>query len=482
MADQQAALDRLVRAIQRLSTMVTPEIVLMDQLLASQEQTERMKTLADDVAVAFEAKLSTVVGARLDNLPGQVDASLRPVVNAIEGMGKAIGEGNQEAIALVAQRLMSGVNEAAGAEMRAVVEALKSTASELTKAQGGIGVSGSQFGASITTAADAMTASVTRMADTIERRLGDLDGRIAGVDAALKNGAQSITGLTQGMSAATSGALEEALRTISGQAARSAEQAREQSQAHMMPLLEALRDLTSDIRQTAGEGRNHLIDGGKTAAETLTTAARAMGDQLAHASGTASASLTQSAASMAERMDGAVIQFQSLERAVAGHVVHMQRTGESIGAAGTTFGVASERLRQAAEPLASTLITIEASARAAAEALRLAVSAKSDLAAAATSLTSAADQASTAFQSYQDRFAATDDVLGRSFEKLIGGVTNLGGEVSKVVAEMQGHLAQAVSKLGGGVELVREMVDGMTSTVGDLSEVLSRAPARVNGN
>ena len=56
-----------------------------------------------------------------------------------------------------------------------------------------------------------MTASVTRMAETIERRLGDLDSRIAGVDAALKSGAQSIpTGLTQGMSAATRGfALEE---------------------------------------------------------------------------------------------------------------------------------------------------------------------------------------------------------------------------------------------------------------------------------
>jgi len=33
--------------------MVSPEIVLMDQLLAAQEQTDRMKTLADDVAVAF---------------------------------------------------------------------------------------------------------------------------------------------------------------------------------------------------------------------------------------------------------------------------------------------------------------------------------------------------------------------------------------------------------------------------------------------
>jgi hypothetical protein len=37
--------------------MLTPEVILIDQLMASREQTDRMRTLADDVAVAFEAKL-----------------------------------------------------------------------------------------------------------------------------------------------------------------------------------------------------------------------------------------------------------------------------------------------------------------------------------------------------------------------------------------------------------------------------------------
>jgi phage-related tail protein len=182
---------------------------------------------------------------------------------------------------------------------------------------------------------------------------------------------------------------------------------------------------------------------------------------------------------MAERMDAAVAQFQSLERAVAGHVVHMQRTGDTMTAAGTTFGVASERLRQAAEPLTSTLIAIEASAREATESLRLATAAKGALESAASSLMGTAEQANKAFQSYQDRFASTDDVLGRTFEKLVGGVTDLSVDVAKVVAEMQSHLANAVGSLGGGVEQVREMVEGMTATVSDLSAVLSRAPEKI---
>jgi len=208
-------------------------------------------------------------------------------------------------------------------------------------------------------------------------------------------------------------------------------------------------------------------------------AAQAMGDRLTQASDEASANLARAATMMAERMDAAVAQFQSLERAVAGHVVHMQRTGDTMTAAGTTFGVASERLRQAAEPLTSTLIAIEASAREATESLRLATAAKGALELAASSLMGTAEQANKAFQSYQDRFASTDDVLGRTFEKLVGGVTDLSVDVAKVVAEMQSHLANAVGSLGGGVEQVREMVEGMTATVSDLSAVLSRAPEKI---
>ena len=474
-ARQQAAADQLALAIQGLTTMITPEIILLDQLLASQEQTERMKTLADDVAVAFEAKLNTVVGARLDAFPEHVDAALKPVVCAIEGMGKAIGEGTEDAMTLVAKQLVTGVNEAAGAEMRSVVEALNATASELKRAQGGIGDSGNQFGASVVSAADTMTASVTRMAETIERRLGDLDVRIAGMDTALKSGAQSITGLTQGMSEATSSALQEALRTISGQAARAAEQAREQSQAHILPLFESLHDLVIGIRQTADEGRVRLVDGGKTAADTLVGAASAMGERLTQASDEASANLAHAATAMASRMDAAVDQFRSLEHTIADHVVHMQRSGETMATAGTTFEVATERLRQAADPVTSLLVTIEASAREATEAVRLATSARGSLELAAASLIGAADQASKAFQSYQDRFEFTDDVLGRTFERLVSGITDLSSEVAKVVADMQGHLAQAVGTLGGGVEDVRAMIEGMTAAVSDLDDVLNSA-------
>ena len=204
-----------------------------------------------------------------------------------------------------------------------------------------------------------------------------------------------------------------------------------------------------------------------------------MGERLTQASDEASANLAHAATAMASRMDAAVDQFRSLEHTIADHVVHMQRSGETMATAGTTFEVATERLRQAADPVTSLLVTIEASAREATEAVRLATSARGSLELAAASLIGAADQASKAFQSYQDRFESTDDVLGRTFERLVSGITDLSSEVAKVVADMQGHLAQAVGTLGGGVEDVRAMIEGMTAAVSDLDDVLTRATVKV---
>ena len=93
-------------ATQSLTALVTPEALLLDQLEESREQTSRLRTLADDMAVSFDASLTKVVGHRIDALPAAVGAALRPalessvqpVVDAIQGMGNSIGAGNHSAL------------------------------------------------------------------------------------------------------------------------------------------------------------------------------------------------------------------------------------------------------------------------------------------------------------------------------------------------------------------------------------------------
>lgn len=580
-AVQHGAARHFAAEVQRLTTMVTPEILLMDQLAAAREQTERMKRLADDVSVAFEARLNDVVGRRLDALPGALEQSIKPVVSAIEGMGSTLSKGADDALGRVAERL-----EAAAETMRA--------------AQGGIGSSGAEFGNQIGLAATTMTESVARMVQAIEGKLAGLEGRIGQVNDALRQGADNITGVSRGLTEATSAALAQALSTISQQAATSAEQARQQAQAAMQPLMESLQALAEQIRERAAEGsgslreggrsaadalaaaaasitqtmarleakigsidealargstsisnagselgratstaletalktiaeqaargaeaarqqseaalaplmaglqdlarqiteqasagRGHLVEGSEAAAGKLAAAAQEMSERLAVAVREASAQLQAAAGSMAARMDAAVAQFQALERAVAQHVGHLDRTGATIATAGLTFGTATTQLRQAAEPIQATLANVNASARKAAEALEATDRVQAGVRDAATAmqqsitealarLQEAAKASSAAFAAYQDRFAATDDALGRTVERLVNGTLSLGDAASNAINGMNTKLGEALGALRTGVAEIGENVQGLEDATVKVAEAMREHAAAMN--
>lgn len=580
-AGRSKAARRFADEVQNLTSMMTPEILLMDQLGAAREQTDRMKRLADDVAVAFEARLNDVVGKRLDALPGALEQSIRPVVSAIEGMGSTLSKGADDALGRVAERL-----EAAAETMRA--------------AQGGIGSSGAEFGSQISLAATTMTDSVARMAEAIDGKLAGLEGRIGRVNDALGQGANNIADVSRGHSDATTTALTQALATISQQSASGAEQARLQSQAAMQPLMESLQALAEQIRERAAEGsgslreggksaadaiataadnitqtmarletkiggidealargstsisnagselgratgtaleaalktisdqaargaetarqqseaaltplmtglqdlarqikeqatagRGQLIEGSETAAGTLAAAAQQMSEGLASAVREASAQLQAAAGAMAARMDAAVVQFQALERAVAQHVGHLDRTGTTIATAGVTFGNATTQLRQAAEPIQATLASVDTSARKAAEALeatdrvqagvREATAAMQEsITGAMTRLQEAATAASVALTSYQDRFAATDDALGRTVEKLVNGTISLGDAASTTINAMNVKLGEALGALRTGVAEIAENVQGLEDATVKVADAMREHSAAMN--
>jgi len=471
-AGRSKATRRFADEVQNLTSMMTPEILLLDQLGAAREQTDRMKHFADDVAIAFEARLNDVVGKRLDALPGALEQSIRPVVSAIEGMGTTLSKGADDALGRVAERL-----EAAAETMRT--------------AQGVIGSSGAEFGSQISLAATTMTDRVTRMAEAIDDKLAGLEGRISRVNDALGQGADNIADVSRGLSDATTAALTQALATISQQAASGAEQARLQSEAALTPLMAGLQDLARQIKEQATAGRGQLIEGSETAAGTLAAAAQQMSEGLAAAVREASSQLQAAAGAMAARMDAAVLQFQALERAVAQQVGHLDRTGTTIATAGVTFGNATTQLRQAAEPIQATLASVDTSARKAAEALeatdrvqagvREATAAMQEsITMAMTRLQEAANAASLALTSYQDRFAATDDALGRTVEKLVNGTVSLGDAASTTINAMNVKLGEALGALRTGVAEIADNVQGLEDATVKVADAMREHSAAMN--
>ena len=188
-SSQHHAAAKFAAAVQALTTMMAPEVVLVDQLLAAQDQADLIRTLADDVAVTFEARLTAVLAHRLDALPTKMDEAVRMVTAAIEGMGTRIaGELYQK-------------------ENDAVVEALKGAVEELRNSRGGIGGSGNDFGACIALAAGTIRNSVTRMTNTIEQELSDLEGGIHRVNEASDKSAPSISSVGKELAKGTPEAL-----------------------------------------------------------------------------------------------------------------------------------------------------------------------------------------------------------------------------------------------------------------------------------
>ncbi|KAA5610868.1 hypothetical protein [Rhodovastum atsumiense] len=439
-ADQHAAVTDFAADVQELTTLVTPEVLLMDQLLASHAQGTRMQTLADDVATAFEARLNAVVGGRLDALPARLDAALVPVVDAIEAMSGGMWTSGDGALARMAERLEQAA------------EAIRAT-------QAGFGQSGEAFGQGLAQATAAMTGTATRMAETIDDRLAGLLDRIGEVTEALDRSGRTIAAMQGGLEATTTTALR---------------QAREQSEAALRPLFESLQLLAGQIRDHASKGSDQLVHGSRAAAGQLATAAQAMGEVLASSTREASGSLQKAAGSMAGRMEAAATQFQQLERMLAGHVGQLQKTGETINTAGTTFAAAATQVQKATEPVRSIMANVEASARQVAEGLKSAGQVHDGIRATAEIMGETSRTAGHAFDSYRGRFEATDQALERTFEKLVSGIREISTEGNRMVAEVQGQLATAVGQLRCGIEETTEVAGNVQAAADRFEAALAR--------
>ncbi len=332
---------RFASAIQTLTTPVTPEALLLDQLQEARDQSARMKTQADDMAIAFDR----VVGQRFDALPGAVNAilkpaleqSMRPVVEAIHGMGSTIGAGNQAAIGGMLTDLMSGVKDATGQEMSLLASTMRDAATELASAKSGIGSGGEAFGQVLARAAEGMTAATSRMAEAMERRMGEIDARMQSIDTVLSSGAARIDSMGGSMSTAMAEGLRRAMESVAAASAAGADAARQHAQAGLAPVLNELASLMSQIRASAEGSREALVTGGEQAARHLGTALTGAGQELAAASGRASADLAMLMSEIRNSAD------RSKEALTAGGEQAARHMGTALTGAGQELAAAAGR-------------------------------------------------------------------------------------------------------------------------------------------
>lgn len=488
---QAKTVSRFASAIQAMTAPITPEALLLDQLEEARAQTTRLKTLSTDMAVAFDTSLNKVIGQKLEGLPSALgealqpalERSVRPVVEAIQGMGGSLGRSNHAALEGMMTDLMSGVRDATGREMGALVEAMREAAGELKAAKSGISDGGAEFGQTLARAAGDMSAASSKMADALQARIGEVDLRMQRIDESLSTGASRFDSMGSSMSEGLTEGLRHAMESIAAAASAGAVTAREQAQAELTPILVELKGLIGEIRNSADESRGALTEGGRSAAAQLGSAVTGVAQDLAGASATASAALVDAfdastarmvasveqalggykaaTESLAARLTGVEQGFGALERSLGRQVVHLDTAGESLTSAGRTFGAASEQLNRSSAPILSSVQSVEAAATGAREALRNLQETGAAMRETASAMSAASEAAVSAFASYEQRFAGVDDGLGQTLGRLRDGVVELGNNVTEVVSKYDEHLGRAIGLLSSGVSEIAEVVDGL---------------------
>jgi hypothetical protein len=366
---QEKLVSRFAAAVQRLSTPVTPESLLIDQLEQARDQTLRFQTFSDDVAVALDARL----GARIDAIPQAIGATLqpalensvRPVVDAITNMGATIGAGNQVALEELISGLMNNVKESSGREMALLTEAMRETADELKAAKTGIGAGGAELGQFLRQAADQMSASAQRMVTAMGGRVSEIDERMRRIDEMLTSGAERFNTMGGSVSGALSDGMRQAIESIQAAAIAGAEAARVQAEAGIGPVLRELHDLIAGMKASAEESRLALTAGGTAAAGELQGALSKAGGDLSDASARASNQLATSFQEASERILGAVEQRMSEMDA------RMTRMDQALASSAKRFDTMGKSMSDAmAEGMAQTMKSMQTAARSGAVAAR----------------------------------------------------------------------------------------------------------------
>ncbi len=397
--DRQATLAGILAVrLQRLTTFATPEMLLYQQAELAQQQTDRLKTLADDVAVALGRKLAP----QLDAIPVAFDKALMPVTSALQNMG-SLSERSEAAMQVMMDRAVSAIGEAAGTEMQATVAAMGAAATALRDANSGIGQSGAAFSGQLAQAAQAMEDAAGRVAAALGSRTEAMEGSAVRFETLLTAGAQSIAGLGPQVSAA----LEAGVQRVHAASA------------------EAAAELAATMQK---EGAAVIAGVQSGLHETL-------------------APLTQ--------------RLVQLERALADTGDTIRQQVAELGQAGGTMTAASQSLRQAAEPMTAMLRTQQALAEAANSTLQSFESVSASVTAATGALKLTSDSAAEAFRSYVERFAEVDQQFAGFVANVRDKVGELGDDMNKAVRSADGEMGDAVKLISTAIVELKEAVEAL---------------------
>jgi hypothetical protein len=396
----QRGFEGVCKLLEQRMTLVTPESLVLQQVIELRKQTVQLERFNTDFAVEIAKSLEERFNASLSNVIG---SAVAPMVNAIDGMAKNFGEMNQDAMTQIVGEFKNSIQGAAGSEMTALARTLATVQETLHTTIAGMSKGSGDFGERIERSAERlermMESASTSLRGDAENVSRELSASIAGIAQEFRTSISGIAELWNGQMSGSAtgfvGAVDRAGAALAGKVDATTEKLGEV----IMPFADQIKGMESTL---------HALD-----------------------------SRFKSQISGFDGSVGKMMEF-------------MGRVDHSLNL-----------LRDAGAPIAQTAEKFSAAARQV-EVTALAIKESQDrLTEIAKAIHEGAQLVNESWDSYRQRFEKVDVDLSATFDRLQTGTDAYHTRILDYVKQVDAHFTNSLNLLGGGIEQLKDTIEDM---------------------
>lgn len=460
---QDRAVGRLVREIRMLSTYVSPEKLLLQQLRTQQAQHEQFQTFGADLAVAIGRQIENALQNRFSTLSSDVAASvgtkvsesLTPVRDELLSIGRKIGEaggqiatGAGDVFSEVWKTSMETPIAAFGEQMKTIVGALERLPNTVGQLEAGLG---GQIGG----ATNELTETIATLVSTFRNQQEAMMGAVTAFNSRVADIPSIVATASQNSAAAVGKAVENSLGKISEIAAKAGEASAEKLSGDVAKIAASLAASADALRAASDASSKNIQQAGNTLDEGVRNSIRSVQE----ASRKSGEELTGKITSLSEVVNDLCNRLSQSSALLEAQQSRLGRAGEVVSTASTSLSNAAGSVERATAPLPAALGAVQAAAdRLAVASGQLRETSNAERLV-AEMLNASVGSARKAFDEQAGRFTVLHDRVRETMGELVNGVTGLANEISKCINTYDAKIADSLSSLENAIYDVADAVE-----------------------
>jgi hypothetical protein len=460
---QDRAVDRLISQVRGLSTYVSPEKILQEQLKTQKAQHQQFQTFGTELAVAIGQQIENALRDRLDHLPDAVASSvgtkvadaMSPVRDELLAIGRQIGKAGGE-IATGAGDVFSQVwktgmeshMSAFGDQMARTISALESLPEKVRQTETGLG-------SEIEKATTRLTETLATLSLNFETQQGSMMSAVTDFNSRVADIPNIVAVASRESAAAVGRSVEASLGNLSEITAKAGQASAEQLSSEVARIAASLAASAADLRSAS----DHSSDGIRKAGEVLGSGLQSSLKFVEETALASSGKLADTISSLSAIVNGLTIRLAQTATQLEEQQSHLAKAGNVVSDASAKLSNAAGNVERATSPLASALNTIET-------AMNKVLDASGQLQAASTSgqkitemLNGTVEKAGDAFSEQAQRFGDLQAGVKETMVGLVNGVLQLATEISKYIEVYDTKIADSLGSLENAILNVADIVE-----------------------